>query len=316
MSVKRRGDSWQVDVVGPDGQRHRKSFKVKADALSFEFEAKAGRVESATNSPTSRITMRDVQHLAEQKAWAGTKDAHNSIRRGQEAVDFFGEDTPVSSVSYARVEAYISMMQAEKLAGATINRKLAALSVLFKMARRLDPSIIKPELTKQREGKPRERVLTTEERERMLAWDGWTVAYQALTAFLDQTGARLAEAMNTAKVKVVGNSCTFFDTKNGDDRTITLTPKALAAWQSYHKKLKPDDEWKYRRAFEKMRGALKLGDDVVIHTLRHTCLTTLAEKTDNALLIQKWAGHKSIATTQRYVKATKKGMDALAQLLE
>jgi len=316
MSVRKRGTSWQVDVVAPDGERHRKSFKVKVDALAFEMEAKAGKAQPTPKSPTCRITLKDVQQLAEQKVWAGTKDARNSIRRGQEALDFFGEDTPVSDVTYARVETYIDTMKKEKLGGATINRKLAALSVLFKMARRLDPNVIKPELPKQKEGKPRERVLSPEERVRMLAWDGWTPVYQALTTFLDQTGARLAEAMNTKKVKVVGNSCTFFDTKNGDDRTITLTPKALAAWETYSKRIKPDDEWKYRRAFERMRKGVGLGDDVVIHTLRHTCLTTLAEKTDNALLIQKWAGHKSIATTQRYVKATKKGMDALAQLLE
>jgi integrase len=64
-----------------------------------------------------------------------------------------------------------------------------------------------------------------------------------------------------------------------------------------------------------MKKAVGFGDDVVTYTLRHTCLTKLAEDADG-LLIQKWAGHKSIATTQRYVKATKRGMDALAKLLE
>jgi integrase len=315
MSVRRRGDSWQVDIVDPAGTRHRKSFKVKADAFAFELEAKAGKVESSLKAPTCRVTFKDVQLMAE-KEWKTTKDAVNSIRRGQESVDFFGEATLVSEVTYARVEAFIAKMQSQKLAGGTINRKLAALSVLFKMARRIDPAVIKPELPKQKEGKPRERVLTAEEQDKMLTWDGWTEVYRALTTFLIQTGARLAEAINTKKVKVVGNDCTFFDTKNGEDRTITLTPRALEAWKVYSKRLKADDQWKYRRAFEAMRVATKLGDDVVIHTLRHSCLTTLGNRTKNALLIQKWAGHKSIATTQRYVKANKEGMDALAQMLE
>lgn len=313
MAIRKRGESWQVDVVGPDGTRHRKSFKVKADALSFEYEAKAGKAKASANVPTSVVTLRDAMDLAELKVWKGTKAEQGSIRRGRDVVEYFGGDTTMIAIDYNRVEGFIDYLRGNKLSGATINRKLAALSTAFKMARRIDPTIPRPELPKQKEGRPRQRVLTDEEAAKMLAWEGWTPTQRAITTFLLKTGARFSECFG--QIKLEDRYCTFIDTKNGTDRTIKLTKDAHEAFPVFRKSMTKDDYWKYEGAFSKMRTALGFGPDVVIYTLRHTCLTKLAEKADG-LLIQKWAGHKSIATTQRYVKATKKGMDALAQLLE
>lgn len=313
MTVRKRGESWQVDVVGPDGTRHRKSFKVKADALSFEHEAKAGRVQPRSDCPTGVITVQSAMDLAALKVWKGTKSERGSIRQGQDVVDFFGPHCAMSAIDYQRVEAFIDHLRSKGLSGSTINRKLSALSTAFKMARRVDPRIPRPDLPKQKEGRPRQRVLTDAEAAQMLDWEGWTPTYRAMTAFLLKTGARFSECFG--QINLEGRYCTFVDTKNGTDRTIALTKDALAAYPVFRSSMTKDDYWAYERAFIKMRKALGLGDDVVIYTLRHTCLTKLAEKADG-LLIQKWAGHKSIATTQRYVKATKKGMDALAQLLE
>lgn len=313
MAVRKRGESWQVDVVGPDGTRHRKSFKVKADALSFEYEAKAGKAKPSPVSSTSVVTLRDAMDLAELKVWRGTKAEQGSIRRGQSVVDYFGPTIAMSAIDFNRVEGFVDHLRSQKLSGATINRKLAALSTAFKMARRIDPHIPRPDFPKQKEGRPRQRVLTDEEAAAMLAWEGWTPVHKAMTVFLLKTGARFSECFG--QIKLEDRYCTFIDTKNGTDRTIKLTSDAFEAFPVFRKGMTKDGYWGYERAFSKMRGALGFGPDVVIYTLRHTCLTKLAEKADG-LLIQKWAGHKSIATTQRYVKATKRGMDALAKLLE
>lgn len=313
MTIKKRGESWQVDIVGPDGNRHRKSFKVKADALSFEFEARAGKVKSSAKAPTSVITLGAAMDMAELQVWRGTKAEAGSIQRGRDVVKFFGDDMPMSSINFSRVDAFIKSLEEQGFTGATINRKLAALSTAFKMAHRIDPTIPRPELPKQKEGRPRQRVLTEDEASKMLAWEGWTAPEKAITTFLLKTGARFGECFG--EIKLEDRYCTFIDTKNGTDRTIKLTQDAFEAYPVFRKGMKAKDYFAYYRAFERMKKAVGFDDDVVPYTLRHTCLTKLAEKADG-LLIQKWAGHKSIATTQRYVKATKRGMDALAELLE
>jgi integrase len=52
---------------------------------------------------------------------------------------------------------------------------------------------------------------------------------------------------------------------------------------------------------ERVREALKLPKDFVLHSLRHTMLTRLGEAGADAFTIQRIAGHSSITVSQRYV---------------
>jgi integrase len=57
---------------------------------------------------------------------------------------------------------------------------------------------------------------------------------------------------------------------------------------------------------------LQVQQEWVIHTLRHTKLTELAQKGFQAPAIQQWAGHKSLAITQRYVHGAGVDLSSLA----
>jgi integrase len=52
---------------------------------------------------------------------------------------------------------------------------------------------------------------------------------------------------------------------------------------------------------ERIRAALKMPKDFVIHSLRHTMLTRLGEAGADAFTIMKIAGHSSVVISQRYV---------------
>jgi len=114
---------------------------------------------------------------------------------------------------------------------------------------------------------------------------------------------------------VVKGRVTFRDTKNGDSRTIPLTPRAAAAvgttgFVGIH-------YWEYRAAWVKMQT--KLGakyDDVVIHTLRHTCASRLAAAYPDAPRLMRWMGHRNIATTMKYIHAQDDQLDGMVAALD
>ena len=49
----------------------------------------------------------------------------------------------------------------------------------------------------------------------------------------------------------------------------------------------------------------------VIHTLRHTCLTRLANAGANAPQLQQWAGHRSLSVSQGYIHGSGIDLESL-----
>ena len=56
--------------------------------------------------------------------------------------------------------------------------------------------------------------------------------------------------------------------------------------------------------FRTLRDAMKLPDDCVVHSTRHTFCTRLGESGVGAFEIQRLAGHSSIVISQKYVHPT------------
>lgn len=248
--------------------------------------------------------------------WKDNKDFDGSKRCADDVLNYFGDDRDIRSITYKDVSAYITHLKGRDYKGSTINRRLAALSKLFTLARRHDGRISRPEIPRQKESKPRKRVLKDHEVEALINYPWTYLIHRELTILLMDTGVRPGEIVKGEwSVDEADSTITLFDTKNGDDRTIPLTPQAKTAALNIKRAGKNLCYSTYWKHFNKAVNDLGLKDEVMPYTMRHNALTRLAEATDNVLLIQKWAGHKNLATTQRYVKATRKGMDKLAQVL-
>jgi integrase len=65
-----------------------------------------------------------------------------------------------------------------------------------------------------------------------------------------------------------------------------------------------------------VREALKLPSDFVIHSLRHTMLTRLGEAGADAFTIMRIAGHSSVTVSQRYVHPTPESLERAFEQLE
>ncbi|AKM09362.1 tyrosine-type recombinase/integrase [Croceicoccus naphthovorans] len=152
--------------------------------------------------------------------------------------------------------------------------------------------------------------------------------YASLLRFLLDTGARLGEALETGPQSlstVMGPDgepvtlVTFarYRTKSDKPRSVPLTTAAQEALEAlsedlgFSRKTKEVTYFPLTSAtawymFKNLREDLKeVGlniDDVTLHTLRHTCLTRLAQGGMELLRLQKWAGHSDPKiTAERYV---------------
>jgi len=121
------------------------------------------------------------------------------------------------------------------MSGGTINRQLASLSAVLKVAVKEFGWIAKnpvSNVSKMAESKGRERFLSDAERDRLLkACDGSDCA--ALPTFVRlalATGARKGELLGLqwSNVDVPNRRVRFVDTKNGESRTVPLAASAIA----------------------------------------------------------------------------------------
>lgn len=245
--------------------------------------------------------------------WKGVKRPGQLRANADVVLNYFGDDTDIRTIDYKKVVEFVGYLKGKGVTGSTVNRKLSALSKMFTVAQRHDRRITRPEIPRQPENKPRKRVLTDDEATALINYPWKCDSHRWLVTLLIDTGVRPGE-ITDGEWSVQDDTLTLLDTKNGDDRFITLTPEALDAAL----KIKAGKRIHYSRFSKAFRQAvkdLKLPKGVMPYTIRHSALTKLAENTDNVILIQKWAGHKNLQTTQRYIKATKKGMDKLADVL-
>ena len=66
----------------------------------------------------------------------------------------------------------------------------------------------------------------------------------------------------------------------------------------------------------RVRAALNLPRDFVIHSLRHTMLTRLGEAGADSFTIKRIAGHSSVTVSERYVHPTPEGLERAFERLE
>lgn len=215
MPVRPRGSGWQADKRYR-GERIRVKCASEGDAQAWEAAARAairqgnrpippgqraagqpsglGRGRSASRSrPTLGVLLAEV--IASD--WGRRPSGRVLILNARAAIRHFGTRQDVRELREVDVARYIRALRAQGDAGATINRKLAALSRLFRQAREIDPSIWTPALPRQPEdGYHGRRYSPVEERRIYRALEHMGLAAERdLFVFLFDTGCLVAEAL-------------------------------------------------------------------------------------------------------------------------
>ena len=204
------------------------------------------------------------------------------------------------------------------LADSTCNRYLAALSGVFEHYGNETKTDIKPVVSYRGEGKGRPRFFSAEEEEGLInvlsaTRSPWSAH---ITTLLLKTGMRLTECVNIGLTEAeVGHDAAYghlspdrrtvhlFRTKNDTDRTVPLSDEAYKALEALH--FKPSLYFRQKpfyAAWHVARRKIAPGDKAfTAHTCRHTTCTKLASMGYNLRQIGDFVGHKSIATTAKYI---------------
>ena len=198
----------------------------------------------------------------------------------------------------------------------TANRYLAALSSAFSIAVRewnwLKENPVS-KISRYKEGKARDRLLSKEEIERLLAIckTSQSPHLYPVTLFAVCSGARKGEILGLKweNVDFSRNTATFRDTKNGEARTMPLSPVLVSCLLDEKKKRvilsqyvfpsgngkKPAD---IRTAWE--RAIKEAGLEICFHTLRHTAASHLTMGGASSIEVGAVLGHKTLAMIKRY----------------
>lgn len=171
MSVKQRGLSWQASITYK-GKRHRKDFPNEREAPIWEAQMKAdllsGRLEVPTGPPVPTL-QEHFEHVCATR-WRGKKAEKNLKMCARQVVEILGPNRLVSTLNKADADTIKLAFIKRQRSDGTINRKLAALSVLANEAieREFLVKGFKLGLIKERQG--RVRFFTEEEEQAMLTF--------------------------------------------------------------------------------------------------------------------------------------------------
>lgn len=314
MAVRPRGGAFQVDVQ-VKGRRWRGTAETQADAEILEADIKhrmlAGKplpVEAGRSGRTPMTLGALVQHVYDHH-WRDMASGTQALLNAKNAVLFFGTDQSTSGLTTEKLDEWVAQLERDGKSNATINRKLAALSKCLRFAKQRGWIKELPHFPRKKESKGRVRFFTVEEESAILA-DLEHHGYddlRDLVVVLADTGLRLSEALGLDWADIsLGERprLTVWHTKNGEARTVPLTPRLVEVFKGREGSAKPFrmNRWSARDAWDRMRERLGYADDsqYVLHTLRHTCASRLVQRGVPITVVKEWLGHKTITVTMRY----------------
>jgi integrase len=242
---------------------------------------------------------------------------------------FFGNPT-LDHITPKLIVSYKNRRYTDGVKPATINRELATLKKAFNLARRewewcTDNPVCR--VSMERENNTRDRWLTVEEEQRLLA--AATPWLRELVVFAIYTGMRMGEilALTWAGVDLFRRTVTVFRSKNGERRTIPVNSTVLDLLKGkytvrprmidivFHSESHTAlDGSNIRRALTTALDIAKI-QNLHFHDLRHTFATRMVQAGIDLYKVQRLLGHKSPIMTQRYAhhypESLREGVDAL-----
>lgn len=338
MAARPDGNRYLGDFMVA-GIRYRRSFKSEELAVEWETRSRANlaagkAVERRPYNSTGRTPVRAAAspytayglfEYVSDAHWKGNKAADTQIRNALHFVTFVGRHTPLDDAfAPDTLGRYLKRLRTSGLAGSTINRHLAAVSKMAKVAVKARWIEAMPFVPWQKEPAGRTLVLSRNDVDAIIATArAWKCTREAdMLQFLVDTGCRLGEAGQVRWNDFTDGfrSVTFArdTTKKASDRTLPLFPTSIdamarrkAAAGHLPGPFQDAGQSRLRRVWNLIKAHLKLSNEATIHTLRHTRCTWFAREGWDFWRIQKWMGHSAIVTTKRYTNLVSNDLDAM-----
>lgn len=317
MALYRRGDTWWIDVTGPDGKRVRESAKTDDRKLAAKYEAKVKhglfqlhQMGVAPDRPFSEA----IDHFLRLK----DREDLRTVSVYRQQLDWWLEE--FSGVTLQKIDEGLIAQAITKKAGeptrtgelptnATLNRYLAALRACLRAAHDAKWTLRVPKFVEYGEPKERVRWLTADERARLLAacpdhWRG--MVRLSLATGLRQANVR---AMRWKWVDLEARTATIpgSEFKNGREFCLPLNGEAVAV---LNENLGRHEEFVFAyagRPITQISHAswkavlVKAGiEDFRWHDLRHTWATDMTRRGVPTHALQKLGGWETMSMVTKY----------------
>ena len=317
MGVFTKNGSFWIDYYA-NGCRKRE--KVGPSKTLAEMALKKRQIEVAENrfldvKKEQKVKFKDfAQTYAEtygkkKRSWDST-DEHYL----KKLTSFFG-DKYLHEITPFLVQKYQTQRRQEKtnrgglVSVAYVNRELACLKCMFRLAIEWDHATENPvkKIKFEKENNSRVRFLEKEELKKVLDFCGPRLKPVVILAV--NTGMRKAEIQNLKwrDVDIQRGFLTLYSTKNGETRRVPLNNTAKEALMSVSKH--PESpyifcntdgiHYNFSGVFEKALGKAGI-KDFRFHDLRHTAASYLAMSGVDLNTIRDILGHKSLDMVLRY----------------
>jgi integrase len=332
--IKARGKKkiYWCDFHTPDGKRIRHSLHTTdlAEAKALEIKLRYDAKSTSDRIRRGGITLSEAfQHaLRVRDSWRSAKSLGSIEAVFKRVAAHFGAKRPLSKITDEGLLQYGERLKRQGKTASTINKRLSLVSVLFGEAIKWKKySGEKPLIIRYKVKNDRRRLITPEEEAQALSIlrvssSPYAQAMADLVVILADTGLRLSEALriNPRNVDMDNRALLVVDTKSGDDRIVPLTGRALEILKrrSVTPVFQPLNADRASHIWHRIRKKMGLEHDkeFVLHALRHTYGSTLANAGTDSFRIQRVMGHKRILTTQRYIKVSASALRGLSSIIE
>lgn len=323
MAIRNKGNKYQVDVTVKGVRAPRVSCDTLGEAKREEARFKAHMLaggdpaELASDAPfgaTAEITLAQVVDATIAGQWRGTKGEENATRNAHSWCEALGYDFPVHKLGAAEFSDVVDAWAASGLAAGTINRKIAALSVMLNIAEGRGWIEKKIKMMRKKEYEGRLRWFSDEEVESLIDHAADDAQMWNLIILAVETGLRQGELLGLTKrdIDLKHGLITLGRTKGNKRRSVPLTNYAKDAAQRlcmvnslldhdpiFEDRLTSRNISRWMATWKVKRG-LPQNDEACFHTLRHTTCSRMVQAGVPIIVVQNWMGHATIQTTMKY----------------
>jgi len=301
------------------GKRHRRSTGKSELSLARQTAKKMVNATLQGQTTVESVKLSEALRMLWAEAWKN--QAAGAVRRGyvEHAIQFMG-DIDLSNISRERIVRWRDSLLEAGITKATANRKTSALLTLLRTAAQdWEMPIEVPKVKKLAERKSRYRYLTDDEIRQLL--DVAKPDYQWVFRFAIETGFRRAEILELTWAQIDWQEQRVWveaeTSKTDIARAVPLSDRLIrymrerfddrgarpGPWDLTVMSLR----WEWLRCKKAM--GLQDDEDFVFHTLRHTCATRMVNSGTPTRTVQRWLGHASITTTEKYLNQSTRDLD-------
>lgn len=312
-----------IGEVTIGGTRFRERFNSPAEAHRWVALSKAlgspAPVAGKHTGPEHPWATVAAEARRKRSKWRQTRDV--SLDQRLEVLTSLLDDTPIQSITTHTLYGVVERLEDRGVSPATINRYLAVASGVLSYAKSVGYREGVPDIPWQTEAAGRLHVLSR-------AWEdaicARVSAREALVVrCLAETGLRPGReffTLSSDQVDIMeprGEAWIhLWQTKTNRPRSVPIpVPLARGLKRMIAAGDLPPAEEVYRN-FKRAVEALRLPKELTLYSLRHTAGTRLAQSGASGPVIQRWLGHASYRTTQRYVHMADEDLMRAAKQME